>query len=417
MATIGGITVNVRANTRQFAKGMKRVRTMINTTGKALVRFGAIAGGIAFAALAAGVRNAAKEIDNFQKKARSLGESATSFINLSRAAEFSGVKTDTLIKGMQKFSAVVGDTLLNKTATGIRAFEALGTSAEELDKLDMQGKIAKIQEGLSRLSQSEQSSVLKLLFGRSGIDLQNLFSLTREQMAAIATESEALGLTFTDSQGRAVEQMNDNMSRLGDVFTGIFRQFTVMIAPAVVRITEGIIQWAVQTRGAFTAAKFLLDIFLTMADVVDAIVLGIKGVGAGIVFLMSRAEVLTGVNKQQGDQAIADFQKALVADSPSRAFNRMMAEINNAPPVDFGLGLVELPKVDEAIAASVSKTITQSANTALTFGSTAASSFLNRQNANNFQKKQEKFQQDNLAGLDRVVNAVDRLQPVHVAFL
>ena len=555
MATIGGITVNVRANTRQFAKGMKRVRSVLNKTGQSLIRFGAVAGAATAAVLAKSfatgeefaqkMRQSLSIMSGVTKKLQkemqeaALAVSGKTQFAASEAAEAyfflasAGLDAAAAIKAMPvvatfaqagmfdlalatdlltdaqsamglsvrdnaeeniKQMTRVGDVLLkantlaNATAQqfsealvgGIAAdARSIGKPLEEvvavlaamadqgfkgaeastlfsmalrdlqtkairnkdafkdfgLSVFDSDGKMRNMADIIGQMeskfggmsNELKKTTLLQLGFSDKSIKAINVLMGTSDAIRGFQTQLESAGGTMQNVSDSMLTPMQKALNKLGEAWTRFSVALQTSAAPMIAMIAESISQWALEAGNVANAAESIVAVFLKIADIVHGIKVGIQGIGASFVVMLGKIEPISGVNKGQVDKAVEDFRKVLIADTPSEIFERLKRKqeqqnANMTDPIamkateairDSGIGAM----LGEEVAKSVGKTITASANTALTFGSTAASSFLNRQNANNFQKKQEKFQQDNLAGLDRVVNAVDRLQPVHVAFL
>lgn len=270
------ISVNLEARTGSFETDMNRAAKAAEKRAKEMQRAFSRAGKVIGAGLAVGataitllVRNTLKANDALAKMSRSTGISTEALSQLQYAAGLSGV--DDLSTSLNKFNRSIGEAAQG-TAAQAEAFEAIGVSIK-----NAQGGIKSTEELLldtaDAFSQYEdgaaKSSVAQELFGRSGAALITFLNSGREGIEAMRKEADELGLTLDESTGRAAEQFNDNLDRMGKVSQGVGQRLANEFAPELARLTDLFVQAAKDGDTVARTAEGISAVFkgLTLAAI------------------------------------------------------------------------------------------------------------------------------------------------------
>lgn len=238
-AVIGSLRVDLGMNSAQFQRGLKGAETGMQRIAKvAKVSFAAVgvAAGAAVAALGVAVKGAIDNADELSKTAQAVGTSTEALSRLDWAARLSGVSLDELSGGLERLSRNMLDVSQGAGETAARAFEALGIAVTDADGelrdssevlSDVAAQFAVMEDGAAKTGLAMQ------LFGRSGADLIPMLNQGRDGLAAMAAESDRLGLTISTSTGRAAEKFNDTLTRISVVFQGVVNKIMQAVLPAL----------------------------------------------------------------------------------------------------------------------------------------------------------------------------------------
>ena len=292
----GRVNVSISASTGALTKGLKSASSQMQSFSGQIKsinsRMGALVfmqGAQMFAGFIRGVTNTVRSlismgqaqagvIDQTSKLSRRLGLTYGELSGLSLAADLAGVSMDQVGAAMTK-----ADVLMTKAAGGSqsaqKAFQTLGLNIAQLQGMSGADRFEAIASAISALpTAAERSAAAVALFGRAGAQLLPLFEGGAEGIRKAREEAQRFGLTLTNKQGQAVENMNDAFTRVQRAISGIVGQVVAYLAPAI----EGV-------------AK-------TFTDFVGSV--GGANIGQAIgEALLDGAEYLAGV----GDYIIANF--------------------------------------------------------------------------------------------------------------
>ena len=285
----------------RVSQRMQRVgRTLSTRVSAPLAAVGAVA-----------LRSSLQTIDAQSKMAQSLDTSTRSMQVLARAADRAGLSTGELEQLGRQLTR-----RLSQAAAGAGpaadALEQLGLSAESLTGLDLDERIARINEAIAEnIPASQRAAVAAKVFGdRAGL------LATRLDAGVIRDASEEIerfGLAVTEIEADRIEEANDAISALGLVSRGLANQLAVALAPTLKAIAERIAdvgQWfadlsprmqrLVGVAASLAAAAGPLAIALgfmatglaAIASPIGLVVLGLGAVAGAAVYVASRWEEL-----------------------------------------------------------------------------------------------------------------------------
>jgi len=254
VASVGLVKIDIVATTGKLIKpiqGARRaLRSLHGSAGVAAQGLQKIGGGLkrlagpllALGASAAGLFTLAKGIsavmkafgtgDEMQKFADSIGIEADALAGLEVASNRTGAGVEKLRNGLRRMVNAVSESATG-TGQAVRTFEALGLSAEALNRMTPDEQFRAIADAFDRVSNtSDKVQYAMDIFGRTGVDLVNTMRGGSEALDGFAAEAERLGLTLGDDR-RKLEAANDAMDRIKDAIKGIAGQIAVRLAPFV----------------------------------------------------------------------------------------------------------------------------------------------------------------------------------------
>lgn len=169
--------------------------------------------GVGVTKLASGFGELTDRIDATSKQARTLGTTPEFLTGLQHAADLSGVSVEQLSKGMGFFRRQVEGPL----------DAALLSLADRIEQTGDAG---------------ERARLLTEAFGKAGIGLAPMFEEGADGIRKMVEENKALGGSFTESQGKAVEAANDAITRAKKSFGGLFQQLIIGLSPVIERFAD-----------------------------------------------------------------------------------------------------------------------------------------------------------------------------------
>ena len=198
--------------------------------------------GIAFIAAAGGlatiIQVSANSIDRLGKVAKVTGFAAETLQKFQFAAEQSGVTSDNAALALRRFSRRLGEA---QKGTGelLPALKKLG-----IETRDNEGRLKSAEEvlfefadGLANTKDSTARLALAFkAFDSEGAELVEVLKNGSDGLNEFFTEAERLGIILNTSAIAGVEKYNDELNKLILVVTGVAKQLTAALAPALTTI-------------------------------------------------------------------------------------------------------------------------------------------------------------------------------------
>jgi len=182
-------------------------------------------------------------IDALDEAASKIGITYNALQDLKFAAETTGGSFEGMVSALAKMQA--------NLASG-RADEALlklGLSAANLRDLAPEKQFAEISQKLSEIKNTgDKIDLTKSFFGKGGVEILNVINGGKEGMADIARTTEQFGGHLTDAQRSMATMAQGDIEKLGQKWGFIKDQIAVAIAPALLDITETVIQLATESK-------------------------------------------------------------------------------------------------------------------------------------------------------------------------
>lgn len=241
-AVIGALRGVLSLDSAAFETGAKRSKAAMGDLERRMVRLGGkfeavgrkMTVGLTLpmaGAAAVAVKSSLKVIDAQAKMAQSFGTTVKSLQVLERAADLSGVSMGEVqqatIQLTKRLSQAAGGT-----GAAAKALTRLHLNAQQLQRLPLDERLAKIQAALAQyVPEAERAAVASELFGsRAGL----IFTRIDGSALRTATDDiERFGVAVSEVDADQIEHTNDAISRLGLVGRGVSNQLAVGLAPTL----------------------------------------------------------------------------------------------------------------------------------------------------------------------------------------
>lgn len=281
-AVIGALRVNLGIDSAQFSAGLKSSQASLAKFGKTVaVGFAAVATAAAAAGAAMGlaVKGAIDSADALSKAAQKVGTTTEALSRLKYAADYSDVSLEQLTGGLGRLSKSMLEVASGSKGPAATALKALGISVTDASgKLrDSDQVFADIAERFGRMEDGATKTALAIqLFGKAGAELIPLLNSGKDGLAAMAAESDRLGLTISTSTGKAAEKFNDTLTKIGSILGGVVNKVMEAALPALQSLADTLSspQFA---EAAATLATTLVSAFDAVVQAVVATTNAVQG--------------------------------------------------------------------------------------------------------------------------------------------
>jgi hypothetical protein len=246
-AVIGALRVVLGLDSAAFETGLDQSQRRAAAFGNAMkTAFAVVATAAAAAGVAVGaaLKGAINEADDLSKSASKIGIPIEELSKLAYAADLSDLSLEGLTAGVKKLSSSMAGVLAgDKSATQL--FSGIGVSAT-----DAQGKLKSTTQVLGELSDkfasmkdgAEKTALAVKIFGKSGLDMIPLLNGGSAALQEATAEAAAFGLEVSAATGKAAEQFNDNLSRIGYAASSLSTQLAAALAPGLAGISDVIVE-------------------------------------------------------------------------------------------------------------------------------------------------------------------------------
>lgn len=249
-----------------------------------------IAAGLAFVGIAktiGGIKTEFGDVDEIAKTSAAIGVTTEKLAGLQFAAKLGGLSNEKMNKSLIRMTKAVADAN-NKLSTQVRAFDAIGVSLDELDGLSPDQILSKIADSLSGVEDNTTKVAAAMdIFGRSGAGMLNVLRGGSDGLKEMQMRAEKLGITFNSFDAAKIEQANDAITSMKEVFKGFFRLVAIELAPFVTAFADKISDLGTRGAGAggfiANAFGFVGESIAVVADVVDTVILAFKRAQLAIV--------------------------------------------------------------------------------------------------------------------------------------
>tara|TARA_R110000796_G_scaffold61714_3_gene142713 strand:+ start:1621 stop:3471 length:1851 start_codon:yes stop_codon:yes gene_type:complete len=198
----------------------------------------ALLGTVAAASFVAITVSNLKAIDSLAKTAKKIGTTTESLSALRFAANISGVEITTLDMALQRFTRRLAEAAKG-TGEAKGALKELNIDAKELMKLPLDEQMLVLSDRFENVKSSADKVRLAMkLFDSEGVALVNTLALGADGMKELMQEAATLGLVMSSDAAEGVERANDAFTKLLSLFTGMGRQMTAGLAPAIEAIAD-----------------------------------------------------------------------------------------------------------------------------------------------------------------------------------
>ena len=182
-------------------------------------------------------------IDALDEAASKIGIAYNALQDLKFAAETTGGSFEGMVSSLAKMQGNLA------SGNADEALLKLGLSAQNLRDLAPEKQFAEIAQKLSEIQNTgDKIDLTKSIFGKGGVEILNVINGGKEGMADIARTTEQFGGHLTDAQRSLATMAQGDIEKLGQKWGFIKDQIAVAIAPALLNITETVIQLATESK-------------------------------------------------------------------------------------------------------------------------------------------------------------------------
>lgn len=229
---------------------MKRAGAAVRSFAKRIAKMAALAATAAAVGLVALTKRAFAVQDTLAKTAAKLGLTTEALAGLRRAAELSGVATNTLDLALQRMTRRVAEAAKD-TGEAKAAIIELGLSAKELVRLSPDKQLLLIADAMVKVrSQSDRVRLGFKLFDSEGVALINTLAGGSKALIEATARSVELGEALSQVDARLVENANDAIRDMKAALSGVGARIAARIAPLVEGLAKGMTEWAKEGGGA-----------------------------------------------------------------------------------------------------------------------------------------------------------------------
>lgn len=251
----GSIIVDLLMRTGRFETDTKKAQKALRDFEKQAIDMGRKVG-LAMAAVGTAaallVKRSIDNADAMTKLAQQTGTTVESLSELTFAAALADVKQEELGASLVKLTKNMSDASMG-TGEAIKAFDALGISVKNSDGTlrDSNAVFADIAEKFAGFADGAEKTALAVaLFGRSGAQLIPLLNAGSSGLRDMADEARRLGVVIDLETGRAAEEFNDTLTRLGFIVQGFSNDMMRALLPSL----QAVATWMVELRTNSTDA-------------------------------------------------------------------------------------------------------------------------------------------------------------------
>jgi len=231
---------NLRVNITAFDKTQRAFASVRAGLGKVKSAVFNVRNSVVALGATLALKQFAGQIDELAKASGRLGLTVNELQSLQFAAGQTGVSSDELTKGLERFSRSIGETA-NGVGVAVRSFDALGVSV-----FGANGQMKPTQEVLDEVADAlkeigdpaERVRIAFDLFGRSGTKLINTLKNGSGELQKLQDNFNNITIELTGEQAKAVEAANDGFDRLGKTLSSVGQQITAAVLPALQKFAE-----------------------------------------------------------------------------------------------------------------------------------------------------------------------------------
>lgn len=195
----------------------------------------AVASAAAFANLARNTLDAANHLDDMSTR---LGIATEELSRLHFAAEQTGVSTQVLEMGLQRMVRRVGEAA-NGTGEARKALEALGVSAQELNRLSPDEQLRVLADAFARVeNQGDKLTAWVKIFDTEAASMLQMVEGGSATLDEFAQRADALGVTMDTKTAKAATELKSKILELKAGFTGLANTIATYVVPAMVDLAN-----------------------------------------------------------------------------------------------------------------------------------------------------------------------------------
>lgn len=307
-ALTGGFETDMKraakASEKAFAQMKKDAQASNVAIGKVFTA-AAVAGSAAVIGLGVAVKSAVNEMDKLSKTAQKVGVTTEALSALQYAAELADVDIGQLQGGMTRLVKAQAEVAKGSEeqaalfqALGVQVLNADGSLRNAGDVMaDIADKFAAMEDG------AEKTALAVQIFGRAGADLIPLLNGGAQGFRDAANEAKAFGLIVSTEAGKAAEEFNDNITRMGNAMQGAGIQLATELLPVMNELSGRVVGMAKDPAFQNELADAIRIIGEVAIDAAQGIVTMVNVLG----FLWDEAKQFVGI--VDADDLVRQYEK------------------------------------------------------------------------------------------------------------
>ena len=285
--SLGTLTLDIIAKTAQLASDLGKAARLSEQTFLKMQAQAVAAGTVIGNAISAGIEkipelltSSLDQFDQFSKDAQKVGIATDEFSKLAYAAKLSDVSTDDLVTTVAKLNKNIV-AAAQGTEQQALAFSSLGIAVKNAD-----GSLRAPQEVLGDLADlfkllpdgATKTAIAIELLGKSGAQAIPLLNGGSEALKDLSTEAEQFGAVVSGENGKAAEDFNDNLTRLGVAAKGFANNLTIDLLPSLVAYSGQAVDAAKETQGFADQASVLAEAIKLVVAAISTVKTAIQDV-------------------------------------------------------------------------------------------------------------------------------------------
>jgi hypothetical protein len=290
----GGAFVTLFTDNSPMVRGLKAARKEFDDWAAGMARAGAGLTAIGGAGLAGGMAavkqfaDAGSVLDDMSQR---TGASIEALSRLGFAAQMGGSSLEAVEGGSKKLQKALGEAIGgNKEAAA--SFARLGLSVSAVAAMPLDQQMATIGEAITNIEDPVQRANAAMdIFGKSGTDLIPMFNGLSDAVA----RADQLGLTWTGEDAAQAAALGDRLDELTDVAIRTVEVIGGALAPAVMAMSEPLLEAAVATKEFIAENPGLVEGAAAAAAAIGGVGVVLVTAAAGITAVSMSFGVLAGV--------------------------------------------------------------------------------------------------------------------------
>ena len=295
-ALTGRFETDIKRASKESERAFRRMKSEANAAAKVIgASLATAAAGAAYA-----IKGAIDEMDQISKTAQKIGTTTEALSALQYAAKLSDVSVGQLQAGMTRLVRAQAEAARGTEryvdlfgAIGVAALNADGSLRNSADVMtDLADVFASLPDGATKTALAVE------LLGRSGADLIPLLNGGATGLAEMRIEAERLGLVISGEAGRAAEEFNDNITRMGAAVRGAAIEAGTQLLPVLSDLSGQVVSMAKDP--AFR----------------DGLADALRGIGEAAIATANGIAALAGMMRFLGESVAAWVSGPAVGDLP-----------------------------------------------------------------------------------------------------
>lgn len=336
---VANLSVSLTARTGQFQRAMRRAGKAIDHVRGAIGRVAGVASVVAGGGMGVLVGRSFQLIDTQAKVADRLNASQEQLAGLDLAARRAGVSTQTLQMGMQRMTRRIGEAAQGAgEAKG--ALKTLGLDAAALSMMTADQQFLAVADALDKVENGSQRVGLAMkIFDSEGVALLNAIQGGAAGLEESQRRAEQFGLAISRIDAAKIEEANDAIADVRDVFTGFANQIGIVLAPLITDMAESFVDWAISGDSAAIKVQKAINNYVLppLAKIMDAWDLISGGIDIAIAKIQEFAAASLEKSKLIGGGAVAGLFGVDI--------DKKIAELQSASAENMASGKESLDRV------------------------------------------------------------------------